>query len=65
MMNDTGQLIRKIRKSMNMTQAELAEKAGLYWATISNAERNRPIRLSTLEKIIKVFRDTSTKGAPK
>ena len=51
----TGQLIRQIRRRLNITQKQLAEKAGIHMQTVWNAENNMPMRTSTLDKICDAF----------
>lgn len=49
-----GVNIRKIRKSKNLTQDELAEKCDLQTSYLAGVERGeRNVTLQTLEKIIK------------
>jgi HTH-type transcriptional regulator/antitoxin HipB len=51
--NKPGLIIQEARKFKNMTQEELAEKAGTTKSYISRIENNgSDIRLSTLKKII-------------
>lgn len=51
--NNPGLIIQEARKFKNMTQEELAEKAGTTKSYISRIENNgSDIRLSTLKKII-------------
>lgn len=48
-----GSNIRAIRKSLDLTQEELAERAGLQYTYIGGVERGeRNVSLETLEKII-------------
>lgn len=48
-----GNNIRVIKKSIGLTQEELAEKAGLQYKYIGGVERGeRNVSLRTLEKII-------------
>lgn len=55
-MNLVGERIRLIRKEMNLTQEELAEKADLQNSYIGSVERGeRNISIETLEKIIKAL----------
>lgn len=47
--------LREARKEAGLTQAELAELAGLRPATISSIERGRAYHSHTIEKIEGVF----------
>ena len=48
-----GQLIRKRRRTLKLTQAELAKKVGSYQKTISKLESGEPgIKLQTLFDVL-------------
>ena len=48
-----GQLIRKRRRALKLTQAELAKKVGSYQKTISKLESGEPgIKLQTLFDVL-------------
>jgi transcriptional regulator with XRE-family HTH domain len=50
--------IRCIRMAQSLTQADLAERAGLDKATVHRLESGKRIHLRSLEKISEVFRET-------
>ncbi|AZK45700.1 helix-turn-helix domain-containing protein [Paenibacillus lentus] len=53
LLKGVGSRIRKIRKSKNWTQEQLAEAATLHYSYIGGVERgDRNISLETLEKIV-------------
>ncbi|MHC4792212.1 MAG: helix-turn-helix transcriptional regulator [Planctomycetota bacterium] len=45
-------LVKKIRKELMMSKAELAQKAGLDIKTINRIENNLPCRIETKRKIL-------------
>lgn len=48
-----GQLIRKRRRALKLTQAELAKKVGSYQKTISKLEAGEPgIKLQTMFDVL-------------
>jgi len=52
-----GELLRKARKSKNLTQEELADKAGLHFTYIGQIERGRRNpSLINIYKIMKALR---------
>lgn len=63
--------IRRRRKEINMTQAELGEKTGLRQATINAVEKGEPgTQIDTIFKILAVLdmelvNRNRTKGSPK
>ncbi len=50
-----GEVIRKKRKDLRLTQIELADKAGVVYQTISNIERGEKVTFSTILKICKIL----------
>lgn len=51
-----GKNLRKVRRSLGMTAAELAERAGLTPAAISQIENDkRGVTLASIIKILKVI----------
>jgi transcriptional regulator with XRE-family HTH domain len=51
-----GQNVRTFRKRLDLTQEELAEKAGLHWTYISGVERGRyNVSLDSLETLAKAL----------
>ncbi|KYH37778.1 MAG: transcriptional regulator [Candidatus Bathyarchaeota archaeon B24] len=58
-----GNVIRRLRKAVGLTQKELARRAGLSQSLISRIERgNIDPRLSTVRKIMRVIEGLSVKG---
>ena len=60
-----GKNIQKVRKEKGLTQAEVAEKAGInvnYYAVIERGEKKAT--LETLEKIFKVLKVKSSEILP-
>jgi DNA-binding XRE family transcriptional regulator len=47
--------LRAWRQSRFLTQAELAERVGVTRDTILAAEHGRPVRISTIAKLAKLF----------
>jgi transcriptional regulator with XRE-family HTH domain len=48
-----GERIRQLRKAMNLTQEELAERSGLHTNYVGQVERGeKNLTLETLEKIV-------------
>jgi len=50
-----GQVLRKLRLDAELTQQELADKAGITQAHVAAIEGGRDVRLSTLKKLFKVL----------
>jgi len=58
-----GNVIRRLRKAVGLTQKELARRAGLSQSLISRIERgNIDPRLSTVRKIMRVIEGLTVKG---
>tara|TARA_R110000850_G_scaffold238972_3_gene363770 strand:- start:813 stop:1085 length:273 start_codon:yes stop_codon:yes gene_type:complete len=53
--NETGMLLRKMRKSKGLSQDELAEKLSLSRITIQNVEAGRNFNIDTLLLILQHF----------
>ena len=47
----THEEIRALRRLKNMTQTELAKKAGLHLITVNRAEKTGKVNSKTLEKM--------------
>lgn len=59
----TGDVIRRLRKAVGLTQKELAKRAGLSQSLISRIERgNVDPRLSTIRRIMNVIESLTVKG---
>jgi len=50
---EVGSLIKRIRLQQNITQQQLAEKAGLYRTTISEMENGRSASLLSLIQVLR------------
>ncbi len=51
-----GLKVQALRKSQNLTQEEVAEKAGVSWRTISNLEMGRTVpKLELIYDIAQIF----------
>lgn len=46
-----GQLLKKTRTDLNLTQKQLADKCGISFVSINRIENGNPPRLSVVEKI--------------
>ena len=52
----TGVLIRKLRANHQMSQQELADRAGVSFSFVNQVEGGKPtVRLDALNKLLKVF----------
>ena len=52
-----GQRLKKLRTERDLTQEELADKAGLHFTYVGQAERGlRNVTLTTLEKLAKALK---------
>lgn len=52
----TGILIRKLRADHQMSQQELADRAGVSFSFVNQVEGGKPtVRLDALNKLLKVF----------
>lgn len=54
-LKDLGQRLQAIRLDRNITQQELADRAGLSRPTVSDFERGQPATLQTLIRILRVL----------
>jgi transcriptional regulator with XRE-family HTH domain len=61
---ETGDLIRQIREANNMTQYELADRAGLGEKTVSHLELGRNMKLGTFFTLVEVLGVTPNDISP-
>ena len=54
-LEEVGRRLQRTRLQKNVTQAQLAERAGVSVRTVSAAEAGEDIRLSTLIKLMRAF----------
>ena len=52
---EVGERIKEKRKELNLTQQEVADKAGMTYQSVLNAERGKGCTLETLRKICGVL----------
>jgi len=51
-----GEKILRLRKGLDLTQSQLADKIGVSWVTVCRLEKDKfDPRLSTLRKLAEVF----------
>lgn len=55
----THEEIRAIRRSKNMTQTELAKKAGIHLITVNRAEKTGNVNQKTLQKLIDALQENN------
>lgn len=55
----THEEIRALRRSKNMTQTELAKKAGLHLITVNRAEKTGKVNSKTLEKMAAALQENA------
>lgn len=52
---ELGRVLRRRRKALGRTQADVAAQAGLRQATVSGAEAGTPIELATLLSLLEAL----------
>ena len=54
-LEELGQRLRKSRLNRNLTQARLAEEAGVSAPTVNQLEHGKPVQLTTLVRTMRVL----------
>ena len=55
MEKELAEFVEKQRKEQNLTQSELAEKAGVHYRSVQNIEDKKRVRKGTSNKVLKAL----------